>query len=77
MAEVETENKNDREPTLEMRFAAIDQILEKMEGSEISLDESFELYKEGLSQVRAANAALDRIEKAMLVLSQEGNLEEF
>jgi exodeoxyribonuclease VII small subunit len=63
--------------TLEERFASIEDILNRMESGEISLDESFELYKKGLSEIKAANSSLDLIEKAMLVLNENGELEEF
>jgi exodeoxyribonuclease VII small subunit len=63
--------------TLEERFASIEDILNRMESGEISLDESFELYKKGLSEIKAANNSLDLIEKAMLVLNENGELEEF
>jgi exodeoxyribonuclease VII small subunit len=63
--------------TLEERFAAIESILERMESGETSLDESFALYKKGLSEIKAANDSLDLMEKAMLVLNENGELEEF
>lgn len=68
--------KEQKEPGLEERFAEIESILERMEAEDITVDESFELYKQGIAQVQAANASLDTIEKAMLVMN--GNeLEEF
>lgn len=63
--------------TLEDRFANIEGILEQMEAQNVSLDESFELYKKGLGEIKAANEMLDAVEKAMLVLNANGNLEEF
>lgn len=63
--------------TLEERFDTIAKILAQMESGELSLDETFELYKEGLAQVKEANDMLDKVEKAMLVLNASGNLEEF
>lgn len=63
--------------TLEERFDNIEQILEQMESGEVSLDDSFELYKKGLTEIKAANDSLDRIEKAMLVLNENGELEAF
>ena len=63
--------------SLEERFEHIEEIIEKMEASDVSLDASFELYKNGLEEIKAANALLDDMEKAMLVLNEDGNLEEF
>ena len=69
--------ENRKEPGLEERFAAIESILEQMDDENVTLDRSFELYKEGLEQIKAANHSLDTIEKAMLVLNEQGELEEF
>lgn len=44
-----------------------------MEDENVTLDRSFALYKEGLEQIKAAGQSLDTIEKAMLVLNQDGN----
>lgn len=63
--------------TLEDRFTNIEGILEQMEAQNVSLDESFELYKKGLGEIKAANEMLDAVEKAMLVLNANGDLEEF
>ena len=73
---MEQEN-NKQEMGLEERFAAIELILDQMEDENVTLDESFELYKKGMEQMKAANQALDQIEKAMLVMNESGELEEF
>ncbi|MBQ8625627.1 MAG: exodeoxyribonuclease VII small subunit [Agathobacter sp.] len=63
--------------TLEERFEHIEDIIDKMEAGDVSLDMSFELYKNGLEEIKAANAMLDDMEKAMFVMNEDGNLEEF
>ena len=63
--------------SLEERFEHIEEIIEKMETGDITLDKSFELYKNGLEEIKAANAMLDDMEKAMLVMNEDGSLEEF
>ncbi len=73
---MEQKNKK-KEMGLEERFAAIELILDQMEDENVTLDESFELYKKGMEQMKAANQALDQIEKAMLVMNESGELEEF
>ena len=73
---MEQEN-NKKEMGLEERFAAIELILDQMEDENVTLDDSFELYKKGMEQMKAANQALDQIEKAMLVMNESGELEEF
>ena len=63
--------------SLEKRFEHIEEIIDKMEAGDVSLDASFELYKNGLEEIKEANAMLDDMEKAMLVLNEDGSLEEF
>lgn len=72
-----SEKKEEKQTTLEEHFENLEQILARMEESEVPLDQAFELYKSGLEEVQAANSKLDTIEKAMLVINQEGELEEF
>lgn len=71
------QKNNKKEMGLWERFAAIELILDQMEDENVTLDESFELYKKGMEQMKAANQALDQIEKAMLVMNESGELEEF
>lgn len=68
---------NDNTITLEERFERIEEIIGQMEAGEASLDQSFELYKNGLEEIKVANAMLDDMEKAMLLLNEDGTLEEF
>ena len=63
--------------SLEERFEHIEEIIEEMETGNITLDKSFELYKNGIEEIKAANEMLDAIEKAMLVMNEDGSLEEF
>ena len=63
--------------TLEERFAHLEQIVARMEDADVSLDEAFELYKKGLDEVKSANDMVQGMEKAMLVLNSDGQLEEF
>ena len=68
---------SEKNVSLEERFEHIEEIIEKMETGDITLDKSFELYKNGLEEIKAANAMLDDIEKAMLVMNEDGSMEEF
>ena len=68
---------SEKKVSLEERFEHIEEIIEKMETGDITLDKSFELYKSGLEEIKAANAMLDDIEKAMLIMNEDGSLEEF
>lgn len=68
---------SEKNVSLEEHFAHIEEIIEQMETGDTTLDKSFELYKNGLEEIKAANAMLETIEKAMLVMNEDGSLEEF
>ena len=69
--------ENEKTLTLEERFAHLEQIVARMEDADVSLDEAFELYKKGLEEVKSGNDMVQGMEKAMLVLNSDGQLEEF
>lgn len=68
---------NKKEMSLEERLEHIEEIIERMEAGEATLEESFELYKAGLEEIKEANSMLDKMEKSMLIMNEEGSLEEF
>ena len=49
----------------------------EMSKEEISLEDSFALYHQGVELLRACNEKIDAVEKKMLVLDEEGDIHEF
>lgn len=68
------ENKTKTE---EETFAALDEMAEKLESGDVSLEESFSIYQEGMRLLKDVSEAIDGIEKQMLLLSDSGETEEF
>ena len=66
-----------KEQTLEEIFGVMEGLLEALESREISLEDSFEKYKEGMALLKAAGEKIDTVEKAMLVLNDQGEADEF
>ena len=66
-----------KEQTLEEIFGETEGLLEALESREISLEDSFEKYKEGMALLKAAGEKIDTVEKAMLVLNDQGEADEF
>lgn len=66
-----------KEMNLEESFAKLDEILEELESPDISLEESFQVYQEGMRLIRQCNETIDRVEKSVLKLNENGELEEF
>ena len=63
--------------TLEETFAGLEEVIQKMERGDISLEESFKLYHQGMDMLRSCNDKISKIEKKMLILDEEGAAYEF
>ncbi len=64
-------------PTLEEGFAMLDEITRTLGEENITLEKAFSEYKKGMDLLRICNEQIDRIEKQVLVLNEEGGLDEF
>ncbi len=62
--------------TIEENFAKIEETIEKLEGEEISLEEAFAAYSEGMKLLKACNDQIDKVEKKVLKLAGDGSLTE-
>ena len=69
--------KNEDSLTIDERMDMLDDIIMKMESSEISLEDSFNYYKKGVELISSCNKAIDRVEKEVLKLSDDGSTEVF
>ena len=63
--------------TIEESFEALEEIITKLESSDISLDESFALYKNGMEELKLANEKIEKTRKAVMAISKDGGLEVF
>ena len=57
---------------LEELFGNLEEVIEKLEGEDVNLEESFRLYKEGMTLLKKCYAAIDTVEKKVLVLDEDG-----
>ncbi|MDO4529716.1 MAG: exodeoxyribonuclease VII small subunit, partial [Lachnospiraceae bacterium] len=48
--------------TLEEAFEQLDELIDKMEESDLPLEESFQLYKKGVSLVEVCNKKIEKVE---------------
>lgn len=60
----------EKESGLEELFEEIEDILNKMEDKDISLEQSFLLYESGMKKLKQCNEKIDQVEKKMLILSE-------
>lgn len=66
-----------KETKLEEVFLEIEDILDKMEDKDISLEDSFLLYEQGMKKLKECNDRIDQVEKKMLMINEQGELEVF
>lgn len=66
-----------RELTLDETFERLEEAIGKLEQEDISLEESFRVYKEGMKLIKSCNEKIDKVEKEVLKLNADGKLEEF
>jgi len=57
-----------QEQSIEETFARLDELLEKLEASDTSLEESFACYEAGMKLVKACSDKIDKVEKQMMIL---------
>lgn len=72
----EQQAAEENEYTLEQVFEKLEQVISDME-EENSLEESFRMYHRGMELLKACNDKIERVEKQILVLDEEGGTHEF
>ena len=66
-----------KKQTLEDAFLQLETVIERLEAEDISLEDSFKAYSEGMELLQFCNASIDRVEKKVLKMNEDGELEEF
>ena len=66
----------EKEIKLEESFDKLNQIMEALEKPDISLEDSFTLYQEGMKLLKACNDSIDKVEKELIILSENGEANE-
>ena len=65
-----------KEIKLEEAFEKLDDMLNELESPDISLEESFQVYQQGMKLLKQCNEIIDRVEKSVLKLNENGELGE-
>lgn len=62
--------------TIEQNFEKIEKTIERLEQEEISLEDAFAAYSEGMKLLKECNDQIDKVEKKVLKLAADGKLTE-
>ena len=63
--------------TIEESLKELDAIVAKLESREISLEDSFALYQKGMELLKECSKKIEKEEKKMLKMNENGELSEF
>lgn len=68
---------NEKELKLEEALDRIDALLNQMGDKDVSLEETFRLYQEGMRLLKNCSEQIDRVEKQVIQIDEEGQIHEF
>lgn len=63
--------------SLEEAFRQIEEKISLLEEEDITLEGSFKAYQEGMKLLRYCDAKIDRVEKQVMMINEDGGLDEF
>ena len=66
-----------KKENLEEMFKDLEELIGKMENEEITLEQTFDLYNNGMELLKKCNLSKDEEEKKVLVLDENGETDEF
>ena len=69
--------QEEERPSLEELFSGLDKVIARMEGEDITLEESFSLYQNGMDMLRQCSGTIDAVEKKVQILDEDGEEHDF
>ncbi len=69
--------QQDEELSLEQAFEQIEEVISHLESEEITLEQSFQEYNKGMQLLKRCNETIDKVEKKVLFINENGGLNEF
>lgn len=61
--------------SLEENFTKLEETIGLLEAEDISLEEAFQAYSQGMALLKSCNEQIDMVEKKVLTLSESGEME--
>lgn len=73
----EKEENIEKTEKLEDVIAQVEQCIARLEDPQVSLEDSFRYYEQGIAKLKLCNEKVEQIEKKMLMINSQGELENF
>ena len=68
--------QSEKELSLEENFERLEETISRLEAENVSLEEAFATYSEGMKLLKTCNEEIDKVEKKVLKLTEAGDLTE-
>ena len=69
--------KEEKKPSIEEAFSEIEKKIALLEKEDVSLEDSFRYYQEGMDLLKYCNESIDQVEKKVQKISSDGKPEDF
>ncbi len=73
----EEKTEEEQALSLEEAFVQIEEVIGSLETEDITLEQSFAEYNRGMALLAQCNETIDRVEKKVLKINEDGGLDEF
>lgn len=65
-----------KKPGVEESFELLDQMIEKLESDDVTLEESFQIYQKGMQLLKDVHQTIDGYEKKIQLLNADGTTQD-
>lgn len=69
--------KEEKKISIEEAFALIDEKIKALEDDDITLEKSFNEYREGMELLKYCHEEVSKVEQQVMKIAEDGTLEEF
>lgn len=70
-------NQEEKKLSVEEAFMQIESKIQALDSDEISLEDSFKEYQEGMKLLKYCHEAIEEVEQKVQKIAEDGSLEEF
>ncbi|MBC5688005.1 exodeoxyribonuclease VII small subunit [Mediterraneibacter sp. NSJ-55] len=69
--------EKEKRENLEDLFERLESVITDLEGENVTLEESFQLYDQGMKLLKKCSETIDEVEKKVMILDEDGEAHEF
>ncbi len=74
---MEEKTQEKKQLSIEDAFAKVQELLSEMSKEDVTLEQAFSDYEEGMKLIRYCNGKIDSVEQKVQKLNQDGSMDEF